>query len=251
MALDPITPTAPPGAALRLLGRPVFGQSWTRLTYLHWPYDPAVIARLLPPGIEPDLFDGAAWAGLIPFHLRRVSILGTPSLPWVSSFLETNVRLYSAGPDGRRGVVFRSLDADRLLPVLAARSSYRLPYMWARMRMHTDGDVVTYSGRRRWPGPRTAHWNVKVRVGDVVEASPLDHFLTARWGLHGVWGSGAVWAPVEHEQWPLRSAELLELDESLLAAAGLPEPEGPPRVLWSEGVRVDIGPPRRVGRPPG
>ncbi|HEU0087790.1 MAG TPA: DUF2071 domain-containing protein, partial [Pseudonocardiaceae bacterium] len=51
-----------------------------------------------------------------------VRILGTPPLPYLSGFPETNVRLYAVDPDsGRRGVVFRSLEAARLLPVLAAR----------------------------------------------------------------------------------------------------------------------------------
>jgi uncharacterized protein YqjF (DUF2071 family) len=241
MPLDPIS-----AIALQPVPRPVMGQAWTQLTYLHWPYDPDVIRPLLPPGIEPDLFDGVAWAGLIPFHLRRVTIMGTPPLPYVSSFLETNVRLYSAGPDGRRGVVFRSLEASRLLPVLAARVSYRLPYMWASMSMTRDGDEITYASRRRWPGPAGVGTRIRVRVGEVVEASPLDHFLTARWGLHTRWGRGSVWAPVEHERWPLQAAELLELDDELVTAAGLPAPEGPPRVLYSAGVTVRIGSPRRV-----
>jgi uncharacterized protein YqjF (DUF2071 family) len=244
MPLDPISATAPAPVP-----RPVLGQAWTSLTYLHWPYDPDVVRPLLPPGIEPDLFDGVAWVGLIPFHLRRVTIMGTPPLPLVSSFLETNVRLYSAGPDGRRGVVFRSLEASRLAPVLAARVSYRLPYMWASMSMTRDGDEITYASRRRWPGPRGVGTRIRVRVGEVVEATPLDHFLTARWGLHTRWGRGSVWAPVEHERWPLHAGELLELDDELMTAAGLPAPEGPPRVLWSAGVTVRIGSPRRV--PPG
>ena len=43
------------------------------------------------------------------------------------SFLETNVRLYSVDEHGRRGVVFRSLEADRLLPVLTARGRSGCP----------------------------------------------------------------------------------------------------------------------------
>ena len=41
-------------------------------------------------------------------------------------------------------------------------------------------------------------------------------------------------------------AELLEVDETLLTAAGLPAPEGDPVVLWSPGVTVRIGRPRSV-----
>jgi uncharacterized protein len=240
--LEPITPTAPVAVA-----RPVLHQSWTCLTWLHWPYDPAVVAPLLPPGTAPDLHDGATWVGLIPFRLRRVSVLGSPPLPLVSSFLETNVRLYSVGPDGRRGVVFRSLDAERLAPVLAARASYRLPYRWSSMRLRRVGDEVTATCSRRWP-PRPVRSLVRVRIGALRAPSALDHFLTARWGLHVAWRGGTAWAPVEHEPWSLHTAELLELEDELVQAAGLPAPAGEPHVLWSPGVRVAVGAPTRVGR---
>lgn len=235
-----MTPTATVGVA-----RPVLGQMWTRLTYLHWPYDPAVVRPLLPPGVEPDVCEGSTWVGLIPFAMRQVSILGTPPLPYLSRFLETNVRLYSVGPDGSRGVVFRSLEADRLLPVLTARAAYRLPYMWSALRLDQRGDEITYTARRRWPGPSVGT-RIRIRVGRPIEATPLDHFLTARWGLHSAWGAGTAWAPVAHEPWRLHSAELLDLDDELVQAAGLPRPQGPPRVLWSPGVSVRIGRPRIV-----
>jgi len=69
--------------------------------------------------------------------------------PGASDFLETNVRLYGVDGQGRHGVVFLSLDADRPLPVVAARLSYRLPYIWSSMALHQQGDVLTYTTRRR------------------------------------------------------------------------------------------------------
>jgi uncharacterized protein YqjF (DUF2071 family) len=77
-----------------------------------------------------------------------------PGIPYLGTFCETNVRLYSVDARGRRAVVFLSLDAERLLPVLTAQVLLRLPYKWARMRLAKDGDVLRYTSRRRWPGPR-------------------------------------------------------------------------------------------------
>ena len=83
---------------------------------------------------------------------------------------------------GRRGVVFRSLEADRLLPVLAARWVAGLPYTWARMTVEREGDRITYASRRRWPGPSGAHSRIELRVGARLEdPGPLASFLTARW----------------------------------------------------------------------
>ena len=238
---DPLTPEP-----VDRVARPVFTQLWTDLTMLHWPVDPALVAPLLPAGTEPDLHDGSTWVGLVPFVMAGVRVLGTPPLPHLSGFAETNVRLYAVDPfTGRRGVVFRSLEASRLLPVLAARASYRLPYTWARMRVRHGADTVAYETARRWPAPRGAGGTVRVRTGAAYDADPLSRFLTARWGLFSTWyGGRTAYAPVDHPEWPLHRAELLELSDDLVAAAGLPEPTGAPHVLWSPGVRVRIGRPR-------
>lgn len=232
-------------APTRSVPRAVFTQSWCDLAMLHWPVDPDRVAPLLPRGTTPDLHDGSTWVGLIPFSMRRVGILGTPPLPYLSGFAETNVRLYAVDGHGRRGVVFCSLEASRLLPVLAARVAYRLPYCWARMRVERDGDVRTWSTARRWPAPRGAASRLSVRVGDPVAGDTgLPLFLTARWGLFSTWYGGTAYAPVDHGAWRLRAAEVLELSDDLVAAAGLVVDGPAPSVLFSPGVDVRIGRPQ-------
>jgi uncharacterized protein YqjF (DUF2071 family) len=236
---EPLTPTAP-----RPVTRTVFTQGWRDVTFLHWAVDPALVAPLLPAGTVPDVHDGAAHVGLIPFRMRRIGLLRAPGMPWVGSFAETNVRLYSVDEQGRRGVVFRSLEAERLLPVLAARWVARLPYLWARMSVHRAGDQLTYTSARRWPGPRGAGCRIAVRVGErLADPGPLARFLTARWGLHRPGARSPVYWPNEHPEWPLHSAELLSLEESLLVPAGVSGIAGAPdSVLFSPGVDVRFGP---------
>jgi uncharacterized protein YqjF (DUF2071 family) len=164
---------------------------------LHWPVDPDLVAPLLPAGTTPDLLDGRTYVGLVPFVMAGVRVLGTPPLPWLSGFPETNVRLYAVDRDGRRGVVFRSLEASRLLPALVARATYALPYLWARMRVRHGATTVAYETSRRWPGPRGAGGLVRVEVGERVRADELSLFLTARWGLFSRFHGGrTAWAPV-------------------------------------------------------
>ncbi len=241
--VEAVSRTAPLGGVRRA----VFTQGWAQLAYVHWRYDPALLEPFLPHGVRPDIVDGSAWVGLIPFTMQRIGILGVRPLPGVSSFLETNIRTYGVGPDGRRSVVFLTLEASRLLPVLAARVSYRLPYAWAAMTMRREGDTVSYASTRRWPNDRGATSQLTVRLGEPVLADAVDDALTARWGLHSRWyGGRTVWVPVDHEPWPLRAARLESVDDGLFHAVGLAPPRGEPRVLWSEGVHVRIGRPRRV-----
>ncbi len=235
---EPVTIGSP-----RPLRRASLVQTWSDLCFLHWAVDPEAVAPLLPPGTEPDTIDGSTYVGLIGFRMVGLGLLSGPGIPWLGTFLETNVRLYSVDDRGRRGVVFRSLDATRLIPVLAAQLSLRLPYKWSAMRFERAGDEITYRCRPRWPGPRGARSLIRIRVGrPVPEPSPLDHFLTARWGLHTRIGGRTVHLPNEHPAWPLWGAELLELDDELVAAAGLAVALRPPdSVLYSPGVAVRFG----------
>jgi uncharacterized protein YqjF (DUF2071 family) len=228
--VEPITVTTP-----RPLGRSLLTQSWRELTFLHWPVDPDLVAPLLPAGTVPDTLDGVTYVGLVPFRMSKVL-----RVPYLGTFPETNVRLYSVDGHGRRGVVFRSLEAARLLPVLIAQLGFCLPYRWASMRIQRDGDVVTYVSRRRGGGPSS---RIRVLPGvPIAEPSALEHFLTARWGLHVSWHGRTLYLPNEHPPWPLHRAELLDIEEGLLAAAGVPRPAAPPAsVLWSPGVSVHFG----------
>ncbi len=227
-------------------------QVWRDVTMLHWAVDPDLVAPLLPPGTTVDVHEGATYVGLVPFVMESVRVLGTPPVPWVARFPETNVRLYAVDHDGRRGVVFRSLEAARLLPVLVARAAYRLPYTWARMATRRDGAGRAYTTSRRWPGPAGAGGTVQVETGPPLDDDPLATFLTARWGLYsGWWGGRTAWAPVEHPPWPLHAARLVALRDDLVRTAGLAVSGPPCSVLWSPGVPVRVGRPRLLPPPAG
>ncbi len=228
--------------------RDVMRMWWEQLTFMHWPYEPAEVQALLPPGLTAEPWeDGKVWVGLVPF-LMRVGLPGGRPMPrWAGVFCETNVRTYVLGPDGTPGVYFLSLEAGRLPATATARLTYGLPYFWADMQMANAGSIWTYQSTRRWPGPRGASHASSVRVGDPIplpEVSPFEHYLTSRWGLYSTLRSRLLYAPVDHGRWPLRHADVLELDDQLITAAGLPAPRGSPVAHWTEGIEVRIGRPR-------
>ena len=227
--------------------RPVMRQRWERLTFLHWAFEAAQVQRLLPEGLQVDTFGGAAWVGLVPFYMHVFTATGHRA-PWASDFCETNVRTYVRDRDGQTGIWFFSLDAARLGAVAVARSSYRLPYFWSAMRLAERPGKIAYSCRRRWPGPRGAASRIQIVIGDPYRAGELterDHFLTARWLLFSVAGRRQRFARACHQPWPLHHAEALAVDDQLVAATGLPSPQGEPLVHYSPGVDVRIGRPER------
>ena len=240
---EPITPLTP-----RPVRRAMLSQSWLDVTFLHWPIAAEGVATHLPPGVRPDVLGGVSYVGLIGFRMVGLGFGRGPGIPYLGTFSEINVRLYGVDDQGRRGVVFPSLESSRLLSALGARAGLDLPYMWSAMSIRRDRDELEYQSRRRALGPRPATSRIAVRVGEpIAEPSELESWVTARWGLHvRAWGR-TLHVPNEHPSWPLRRAELLQLDDTLIAATGLPAPTSAPvSVLYSAGVPVTFGRPRRV-----
>ena len=107
-----------------------------------------------------------------------------------------------------------------------------------------------YTAQVRWPGCRAGS-RVAIRVGGPAPDGPLERFLTARWGLHVARSGRTRYFPNAHAPWPLRTAEVLELDDGLVSAAGLGDlPRRPPdHVMFSEGVAATFGRPVPATRP--
>jgi uncharacterized protein YqjF (DUF2071 family) len=220
---------------------------WEELTFIHWRFDPEAVQRLLPRELTVETFDGDAWVGLVPFFMR-VGLPRVRSVPWLSRFAETNVRTYVRSRDGTRGIWFFSLDAARLGAVLVARSTYRLPYFWSKMGIERSGSRINYRCERRWPGPPALSM-VTIEIGqryEPEELTTLDHFLTARWTLFSAPRVGLRHARAFHDPWPLHRADIVDLDDTLVTAAGLPAPEGSALVHYAPSVEVRIGWPTRI-----
>jgi uncharacterized protein YqjF (DUF2071 family) len=225
--------------------RAVMVQQWRDLAYVHWRYPVEEVQALLPPGLEVDTFDGSAWVGLIPFSMKNIGLPRLPAVPYFGSFPEVNVRTY-VRRNGVPGVWFFSLDVNRFLPALVARTTYFLPYCWGNARHQRVGNVLTTQVKRRWP--RRADTSISIHTGErIAEPDDLSVFLSARWGLYSRgFRTSLRYAPVDHETWPLYSATLQHLDDSLVTAAGLSQPTGDAHVMFSPGVSVRIGLPRRA-----
>jgi uncharacterized protein YqjF (DUF2071 family) len=232
---------APPAPQVKL---PVMYHRWAQMTFLHWRYPAVAVQELLPDTLDVETFDGSAWVGLTPFLMKDARLPGLPAVPWMSSFPETNCRTYVRDTQGRSGIWFFSLDAGRLAPALGGRAGYWLPYHWSDMSVQAENGRHRYRCRRRLPGPQGTRCDVETQAGDVLredEHDELAHFLTARYRLFTVVAGRLAAAEVEHPPWPLRHTELISLDQNLLQAAGLPDPDGAPLLHASPGVDVRVG----------
>src|SRR5690606_24815352 len=147
-------------------------------------------------------------------------------------------------------VVFLARAAERAAAVAVGRAVFGLPYRWARMGLRRVGGRRAYAARLLRPGPPVRSRVAVSPVGPSIDGD-LERFLTARWGLH-VAHLGRTWyLPNTHVTWPLRRAEVHELDDGLLAAAGLGDlaRRPPDHVALSEGVAATFGRPVLASTP--
>ena len=243
--VEPVSTNAP-----KLTGPVMMNQYWRDLTFLHWAVDPSLVADRMPPGVRPDTLDGLTYVGLIPFRMVDAGVGRGPGVPWLGTFLETNVRLYSVDDTGRRGIVFLSLDADRAPVVVGARAAFGLPYRWANMRYEVNFDVHSYDTHLHGPSRRAAS-RIVIRAGARRASTELDEFVSARWGLHTRWWGKTLYVPNHHEVWPMHDAEVLRLEDGVMTSVELPDlaQRPPDHVAFSPGVRSEFGLPSDATRP--
>jgi uncharacterized protein YqjF (DUF2071 family) len=219
----------------------VMVQSWHDLLFAHWPVAPGQIRRVVPAELPIDTFGGAAWVGVVPFWMSNVRPRGVPRLPGLSRFPELNVRTYvSAG--GKPGVYFFSLDAARLLAVMAARAFYHLPYFHARISVEAEGDQVNYESRRvNGNASLRAHY-APVSPIEYPRPGTLEHWLTERYCLYTVVRGKVFRGEIHHGQWPLQNASAEFEFNSMAASAGIELPPAKPLLHFSRRQDVLIWP---------
>lgn len=229
--LDRVTPTRRPD------GPNAGTQRWSELLFVHWSFPPEVVRKLVPSGFELDLWQGRAWVGVVPFRMEATRPSWLPRRAGLD-FFETNLRTY-VHRNGEPGVFFFSLEASSWLAVRAARLGWSLPYFHADMSAERTGDRVRYHSDRRGADARI---DVEYEIGADLGPSALgslQHFLLERYYLFVERRGVPIKGQVHHVPYPARAATLISADQTLLAAAGLPEGRLE-TVHYSEGVDVEV-----------
>ena len=241
---DPIDRISP---LIRPRRMPVMHQQWRNLLFLHWEVSPDLLRSLIPRELDIDTFEGRAYVGLVPFSMRGVRPKFLPSLPWLSSFHETNVRTYVHRAGRDPGVWFFSLDAANPVAVALARVTFGLPYFHARMTVEAADSAgfreMIYVSERHgiWSPP--ARSEVRAQVdGPVQPAVPgsIEHFLVERHLLYSRRGRNFFRGQVHHKPYPLQSVHVDSVDETLLLSSGITRPDTDPLAHFVSGVDVEV-----------
>lgn len=220
----------------------VMGQSWEDLLFAHWRVPADVVREHVPAGLEVEQHDGSAWVTVSPFRLTGLRARGTLPLPYVSSFLELNVRTYVTR-DGKPGIWFFSLDASSRAAVEVARRTYRLPYFHARMSAAKRGEWIDYECARLSEPGRVFSGSYRP-AGAVFNGEPgsLESFLVERYCLYAEYRGVLHRADIHHEPWDIQPAEA-RIELASIAPFELP---GEPLVHFSRCEDVVVWPLERI-----
>lgn len=241
-----MTPTLHQRLALRdrPIGKPVMSQRWAKLLFLHWKVQPDLLSGLLPDGLHLDLHDGEAWLGIVPFHMQRIRPSGLLPLPWLSWFLELNVRTYVHDDNGIPGVWFFSLDCDQPLAVEFARRVFHLPYQHASMTSRTKGKSVHYRCRRRREEEFAEYCYQANGAASPAKPGSLEFFLAERYLLISATPDGSLrYGRVHHSPYQLADASCEPCSVLPARWDDINLPDSPPdSILWADPVDVSIFP---------
>jgi uncharacterized protein len=226
-------------------GTPVMHQKWHNLLFLHWPVDPQVLRPFIPPQLEVDAFEGHAWIGITPFTLNDVHLTAIPPIPSLSSFHELNVRTY-VHYNGLPGIWFFSLDTSKVLPAVAARLFFMVPYFKAQIEFWQTADQFNFDLTRVASRARfRASWKTGVRLRDP-DLESLAFFLVERYCYFAVENQSTYLTRIYHHPWILDEASILSLESTMIDILGIPQPTADPLAYFSGEQSVDIWAPAQL-----
>ncbi|MET0393987.1 MAG: DUF2071 domain-containing protein [Chitinophagaceae bacterium] len=177
--------------------------AWRRLMMANYIVDPAILAPLVPPGTEIDLYEGNCYVSLVGFLFENMKVKGIP-VPFHSRFPEVNLRFYARRREGnewRRGVVFIREIVSRPLIAWPANLLFREKYVVAAMQYALAETPDECRVHYAW---EKAGWNLleATAANRPAPATCKETFLThKRWGFALKNDRQSFLYQVQHAEW--------------------------------------------------
>lgn len=227
----------------------VIEMDWRHVLVASWPVRPATVADRLPPGLDPDTFDGDAYLSVVPFVMQDVRPRFVPRFLG-STFAELNLRTYVVPSDGGTpGIYFFNLDATDPVGVALARRFFNLPYYRAsgEVRRWDDREFAFRSERIHPDEPGLSFEATFRATGPASPAEPgsLDEFLFERYRFYVESGEDDLkYGAIEHPPWDVAPADIEFAANDCFRTNDFDTPQGGPHVRFSPGVSVQASYPQ-------
>ncbi|TGL71528.1 YqjF family protein [Leptospira levettii] len=204
-------------------------QEWNEVIFMHYQVDGKRLRELVPRHLELDQFDGEHWVSVVAFTMDRVHPRFTFPIQFLSTFHEVNLRTYVTR-NGKPGVYFLSIEAEKILTTLFARFASGLPYQ------HSPIKRTKHSYRLR--GKRCEIGIEFLKKDKIGSTSPKELWLTERYSLYRGKNPEETAMDVHHKPWELFQVEFMKLNLRYAAYDGLVNFGNPNLSHYSPGVQV-------------
>lgn len=219
-------------------------QERRHLLFLHWKFDKKHIQKTLPPGLYVDTFEDTAYLTIAPFFIQNLNLSVLPALPFLSDFIEVNVRTYVYDEKGTPGIWLYTLDINSLIATAFGRMFFFLPYQNTQLASYQNNQEIKIWGKRLTK--KNVKMEFKFHILDESKSSkadlnPLDFFLLERYALFSYYDNQLYSKKIHHAPYTLSSVNLTEYQSNLLDATQFQLNRPKPDIIhYCRGLDVDF-----------
>ena len=230
--------------------RPLVTGRWSDLLLLTYEAPEPLVRQHLPPGVEPDRWNGRTHVNLVALHFGDIRVRGR-RFPGLGGFAQLNLRMY-ARSDDVRGVVFLRQFVPNPVVVAFSRLRYRQPYATlpiTHLTAQRDGKVTTEYLIDQ--PPRGCLIVTGSERTTVPPEDSFEHYCKERlWGFGNAGGGRLLRFRVAHPPWALRAVGEWRLMLDFGTFFGAPwrflNETAPVSVLFAVGSEVSVYRPSTV-----
>jgi uncharacterized protein len=231
-----------------LTPRPFLRARWSNLVFLTFEAAEDAVRAHIPPGVEPDRWEGKTHVSLVALQMVEVRVLDW-RLPGFGMYPQVNFRTYLRCA-GHPAVSFvRELVPSRLVAAVA-RLRYGEPFQTARIEAHIAEHADGIRAEYRF-GPHAPRYRIAV-TGSHAAAVPLEtsfehHLIERTHGCGSDRGGRLRTFRVEHPRWAVRAVSKVDYEVDFEALYGAEwrwlNTRTPRSVIFAVGSDVAVHPP--------
>lgn len=206
-------------------------QEWNKALFLHWkiPFDE--LRKSVPERLELDTFESEAYISLVAFQMQKIRPKHLPAVKFISDFEEINLRTYVIN-DGKAGVYFLNIEAEKYLSAFVAKKLSGLPY--EKSNIFRKGN--RFSSQNTF---KKFHLEAEFEAKEKLQTKTgLDHWLTERYCLYLEDRNQLFRFDIHHKEWEIRNVEIKKLSLSYELKNNYLINSHPDLIHYSEGVKV-------------
>ena len=209
-------------------------QEWNNALFMHWKVPMEQLKSVVPKGLEIDTLNGEAWVSLVAFTMQKIRPKLLPSLKVISDFHEINLRTYVIN-DGKPGVYFINIEAEKALSAFVAKNFSGLPYQKSSIDYQYLKEHNLYLSK----SSRGTYLEAEFKIlPEEYQKTHIDRWLTERYCLY-MDHQSEIWRyDIHHAEWEINDIKINRLKLNYKVKQLVMNNETPDCAHYSKGVKV-------------